>query len=101
MDLAAIGNDSVRALNELWDTIGVDTEERAAFLARVAAEIEAVYRARVGSEALRQEGLRSEIQGLQTTIADMMVSLEESVEVVRPPAARSAQRVRGCARANR
>jgi len=87
--LSSCANDAVRQLNTLWDAIGVESEERAVFLARVAAEVEAVYKSRVSSESLRQQGLLGEIKSLQTTISDMMVSLEESVEVVRA-AARSA-----------
>ena len=80
--IASCAIDSVRVLNGLWDVIGVDSAERGVLLARVAAEVEAVYKSRVGSERLRQECLLGEIQALRTTISDMMVSLEESVVVV-------------------
>ena len=70
-------------LSQLWDVIGVGAEERAAFLAQVAADVAATYASRVASQADRRAILEAEIDGLRTTIEDMQVAMEEPVDVVR------------------
>lgn len=77
-----IATDATQSLNEIWDAMGVQIEERGAYLAGVMGEVREVYTASVRRQCDRRSLLEAEVQGLQTTIEDMQIAMDESVHVV-------------------
>ena len=80
--LVTIATDATQSLNEIWDAMGVQIEERGAYLAGVMGEVREVYTASVRRQCDRRSLLEAEVQGLQTTIEDMQIAMDESVHVV-------------------
>ena len=80
--LVSIATDALSQLGDLWNVMGVQAEERTAYLSQVTSDVATMYAACVSRQVDRRSLLEAEIQGLQTTIEDMQIAMEEPVKVV-------------------
>ena len=80
--LVSIASDALSQLGDLWNTMGVQNEERASYLSQITSDVATMYATCVSRQVDRKSLLDAEIQGLQTTIEDMQVAMDEPVNVV-------------------
>ena len=80
--LVSAATNAQSVLTTLWDSMGVSTEERNAFLSQMSSDVSAIYATRVAGQTERKSALEAEIVSLQTTIRDMRVSMDEPGAIV-------------------
>lgn len=83
MDLQALSANASGALSGIWDAIGVQSAERAAFIDTLAASVAALYRDAVSSQEQRLALLQGECSALCSTIEGMQMAMAEATAVVR------------------
>ena len=81
-NLSVLAGQTERALQSVWNDLGVSSEERSAYIARIAEDVAGLYRSRVESQEQRKRDTEAEIEGLQTTIENMQHAMLEDSGIV-------------------
>lgn len=82
LDLEGLAADTARKLHAVWDELGINNDERGAFLNQLSIDVAAIYTNRVDNQITRKCNTEAEISQLQSMICSLQNSMLEQAEFV-------------------